>query len=300
MQWNGTNIKNTQVVNNTVNSIDFLAKLNLTVIGTETNIILWNLTDNNTFNCLQNNSRYVLALNDTHLLTGYTGFISILTLENFYEIVNIPDSNLLDIRTIKFINQNKVLVSSNKNIILFSILNLETTISYAAETEIISIELIDENFIIFQYSSKEIDEKNLRIWNFIEDSITPINMHEHQIYSIIELLSFDTFLTGDDNGCIQLWNTTILKYKSEIKFDFQSIDHIKSLDKLDSNINISTLNETEMFISLYEIDLDIMLEYLGTNLDLNDCLSNCSGHGKCVLFDEAKFECKCWTLSRCG
>ncbi|CAF1135651.1 unnamed protein product [Brachionus calyciflorus] len=46
--------------------------------------------------------------------------------------------------------------------------------------------------------------------------------------------------------------------------------------------------------SFDENNLNKVLEILKFNLDISDCLINCSGNGKCKIFDDKKYGCECF------
>ncbi|CAF0782179.1 unnamed protein product [Brachionus calyciflorus] len=68
-----------------------------------------------------------------------------------------------------------------------------------------------------------------------------------------------------------------------------------SFDRLTSSLpsvlpNSSKSNE----IIFSNTNLDLIVNLFSLNVDLNDCLSNCSGNGICQVLDNFKFKCKCF------
>ncbi|CAF0864145.1 unnamed protein product, partial [Brachionus calyciflorus] len=59
------------------------------------------------------------------------------------------------------------------------------------------------------------------------------------------------------------------------------------------NTNYNYIKSSQDNINLFD-DIRVMLNLLDSKGDLNDCLTNCSGHGQCKLISNFKFICECF------
>ncbi|CAF1148940.1 unnamed protein product, partial [Brachionus calyciflorus] len=55
----------------------------------------------------------------------------------------------------------------------------------------------------------------------------------------------------------------------------------------------TTIKSDDFFFDFIEKNLQMIIEIISTNTDFNDCIQNCSNHGKCKIINNAKYKCEC-------
>ncbi|RNA05564.1 neurogenic locus notch -like protein [Brachionus plicatilis] len=58
-------------------------------------------------------------------------------------------------------------------------------------------------------------------------------------------------------------------------------------------IDMANFSQETQF-TFESLDIGLIMDLSQLNLDMNDCLSNCSGNGKCKVSNSLKFECECF------
>ncbi|RNA38798.1 neurogenic locus notch-like protein [Brachionus plicatilis] len=73
------------------------------------------------------------------------------------------------------------------------------------------------------------------------------------------------------------------------------IPSTNKLAEAKSNLSIIFKNlSLSEFFQFESLDIGLIMDLSQLNLDMNDCLSNCSGNGKCKVSNSLKFECECF------
>ncbi|CAF1005187.1 unnamed protein product [Brachionus calyciflorus] len=227
--------------------------------------------------------------------------------------------------------------------------------------EVNVIKIINSKFLVFG-----LNENKIGRWDLKYDYVKTISSNS-RVHSI-EFFDMNTFLTGDDNGKIKIWDMenfnvknmisssgTILVLKnidlnfekrdfyfdefdpysfnetetfqeyeefvesssgnySDLIYDdlneqyeeiFTSIEHDLTTEQLllenrstytEINNNLSLtreIDQNEYYINLSN-DIKMIIILMKSKYDLNDCLSNCSGNGKCKKVNNLKFKCECF------
>ncbi|CAF1096594.1 unnamed protein product [Brachionus calyciflorus] len=236
--------------------------------------------------------------------------------------------------------------------------NIELNINQIVNT----VKIINSSYVLLGLNTGELDG-----WEINPNKITYFKKNSQIMSNItcIEILDDKYFVTGHENGMIELWDVVKIKHLKTISnssgYKIISIknftllktyntEHSSSTDKLTTFItqsyiayelsteykmttNHSTIEtlkietsstaqplvsyestteysmitkqstiellKTETMkqkkdFSFDENNLNKVLEILKFNLDISDCLINCSGNGKCKIFDDKKYECECF------
>ncbi|CAF0864104.1 unnamed protein product [Brachionus calyciflorus] len=347
---------------NDIRSIDSLVDFFITASDDE-RVRYWDIFSENTIKKSNEHFRKlrsVLIINDSFCLVGYEKALSFLSLSKLEEKKKISDSNLGEVRSMKLLSEDKLVLigSSNNRISVLSLENENITSFIKTEMEINALDSLNRNTIVSGCESSDgkkdicsyyLNEKNQLVKNrsaFVDKELTSVKIinstflvfgmkdnyleawdlvsvdarkisTDGKIYSI-EVLDNNRFITGDDEGIISFWNKENLEILNTVSssgkiyalknvdFEFRTNNSISNIfnQTLTSDIQLTTNRDTSFDhlqstkqttdpIDLFS-DIELIISLLKSKSDLNDCLTNCSGHGQCKLAKDFKFICECF------
>ncbi|CAF1133963.1 unnamed protein product, partial [Brachionus calyciflorus] len=251
----------------------------------ENYLVAFNLTSRNIiFSQLWNTEiKYMEMLNNTFIILQHS-LREICTIKiNSNGLSNIKKksfSNDLTIRVIRPLNETLVMFSSNRFIGIWDLEKDQIFIQKVVENEILSLEIFNFELILIGDNLGKIYQLNMTDLSKIAVLWEQSETFYYSVQIEINITNATSLNEIEQSNCIESFSQDI------------SIVDDSSYSGLNQNFSQNTGFEVEF--SFIDSNLNTVIDIIQSNLDINDCLGNCSGNGFCKI-KEFKYTCECFS-----
>ncbi|CAF0985884.1 unnamed protein product [Brachionus calyciflorus] len=219
--------------------------------------------------------------------------------------------NVRVVRAIEFLNRDFIVLQCDVSKICICKLNLNNSLEIMVRNpqddknlNIGLVKIVNETLILYGSSDILIPKQKYEKWN-VNDSWVSIQANVGTLSAIENVLPDELILSGYIDNInvlnikdynIRIDDTFFLKIEQPGNLNFPNKDLNQSSTTRSGNTNVSENNLTQLFSfsSTLTENPKYILSLMSTNIDINDCLLNCSSHGICKQINQ-KFICECFT-----
>ncbi|RNA17427.1 neurogenic locus Notch isoform X3 [Brachionus plicatilis] len=304
-------------------SVGVLKTENKIVVGRQNmDVIVWNFQDNLKVSADSSETVYsILILNDTHFIAGYSGKIIFWSIDLRMKML-VENDKFNYVVELKRLEEDKILIaSSNGRIFAYSLKENKSLIAAKCLLKICILNLNEDNMSKCVNKDTFIsgdDKGYIKLWNSSSMQLIKDIYYEKSdkitiLSNMNKLTNFEYLSKHGSNKHTETKDSTTRYFtinSDEINTKYHYLDKKSTSSILETrtkkNQELSIQNEKTTIttittrISFYTDDIFspfnelYRLTITKLNLDINSCLTNCSGNGKCKLTNSLKFECECF------